>query len=158
HRTLQETSRTREATVWGRVRVQPNEVMGLEAKLAYGDRDNTGYGIVPSVDPPQNPLMRKYNQADRRRNAASLRAHIAVAEGVSVGASLEGTDDDYRNSTVGLTGAHSLAGGVDASAAVGENTQVRGYAQGQMIRSSMNGSQQFGPPDWTGRSRDELST
>jgi MtrB/PioB family decaheme-associated outer membrane protein len=158
HRTLQETDDTHEGTVWGRVRVQANEALGVEAKLAFSDRDNSGYGVVPSIDPPQNPLMRLYNQADRRRDAASLRADLAVSEGVSIGANIEGTADDYRNSTVGLTAGRSLAGGVDISAAVGENTQVRGYAQGQMIRSSMNGSQQSGAPDWTGRSRDELST
>jgi MtrB/PioB family decaheme-associated outer membrane protein len=158
HRTLQETSRTNEGTVWGRVRVQPDETLGVEAKLAYSDRNNNNYDIVPSVDPPQNPLMRKYNQADRRRNAASVRADLNVAEGVSIGANVEGTDDDYRNSTVGLTGAHSVSGGVDASAAVGENTRLRGYAQGQIIRSSMNGSQSFSTPDWTGRSKDELTT
>jgi MtrB/PioB family decaheme-associated outer membrane protein len=158
HRTLQETSKTREATVWSRVRVQPSAVLGLEARFSVSDRDNDGYGIVPSVEPPQNPLMRKYNQADRRRNAATLRADLTVAEGVSIGANLEGSDDDYRNSTVGLTSAHSLAGGADISAAIGEATQVRAYAQGEQIRSSMNGSQNFGPPDWTGKSTDELST
>jgi MtrB/PioB family decaheme-associated outer membrane protein len=158
HRTLQETSRTREGTLWGRMRVQPSEAVGLEAKLSFSDRDNNGYGVVPSVDPPQNPLMRKYNQADRRRNAASLRADVAVAEGVSIGANLEGSDDDYRNSTVGLTSAHSVAGGADISAALSDATHVRAYAQGEAIRSNMNGSQSFGAPDWTGISRDELAT
>jgi len=158
HRTLQETDKTREGTIWGRLTVQGSEALGVELKLSHSDRDNSGYGIVPSVQPPQNPLLRKYNQADRRRNAAALRVDLAVTEGVSIGGNVEGSDDDYSDSTIGLTSAHSLSAGADMSAVIAENTQLRAYYQGEKIRSSQAGSQAFGVPDWKGQSRDELDT
>jgi MtrB/PioB family decaheme-associated outer membrane protein len=158
HRTLQETDKTREGTVWGRLAVQASAMVGLELKLSHSDRDNTGYGVVPSVQPPQNPLMRKYNLADRKRNAATLRADVALAEGISIGGNIEGSDDDYSDSTVGLTSAHSLGAGADLTAVIAENTQVRAWYQGEQIRSSQAGSQQFGAPDWKGKSQDELDS
>src|SRR5262249_54456975 len=65
-RTLQETGRTSETSAWTRGSVQPTDTVGLEAKLLYSQRDNNGYAAVPS-DTPQNPLMRKFNEADRTR-------------------------------------------------------------------------------------------
>ncbi|CAG1014690.1 decaheme-associated outer membrane protein, MtrB/PioB family [Burkholderiaceae bacterium] len=154
-RTLQETSRTREASVWGRASVQARENLSLSLKLAHAERDNTGYDAVASLQ-PQNPLMRKYNQADRRRDTASLRADLAVSEKVSAGLGVDLANDDYRHSDIGLTRARSAGISGDISAALSDTTQLRLFAQGERIRSDQAGSQLFALPDWTGRSDDEV--
>jgi len=155
-RTQQETDKTREATAWARGSVQPLETLGLDFKLLYAQRDNTGYSAVAS-ETPQNPLMRKYNEADRRRNLAEVRADWAVREDLSVGFNLDTTVDDYTNSVIGLTGARSTSAGVDISA-VSDATRFRAYLQFEQIYSTMTNSQQFAEPDWRGASRDEFST
>ena len=107
---------------------------------------------------PQNPLMRKYNEADRRRNAAELRADWTIGEGMSLGFNLDARDDDYTDSVIGLTGAHSLSAGIDFSAALSEQTQLRAHLQSEEIKSTMANSQQFGVPDWSGSSKDNFDT
>jgi len=156
HRTLQETSSTRETTVWARGSLQAIENVSVALKLAHADRDNTGYDVVAAVQPPENPLLRKYNQADRRRDTAGLRADWNASETVSVGVTLDAANDNYTHSPIGLTGAHSGSVGADVSAAVSETTQLRLYGQAERIRSRQVGSQQFGLPDWTGRVEDSV--
>jgi MtrB/PioB family decaheme-associated outer membrane protein len=156
HRTWQETSETREGTVWVRAAAQARENLSLSAKLAHAQRTNTGYGTVAAVQPPEDPLMRKYNQADRARDAAGLRADLTVNERIAVGMALDWSGDDYKNSLVGLTNARSTSVSADLGFAVSDDTQLRLYAQSERLRSKQAGSQQAAQPDWTGSSKDEV--
>jgi MtrB/PioB family decaheme-associated outer membrane protein len=154
HRTLQETDATREATVWVRVSTALRPNVSLALKLAHAERDNSDYRVVPAIDPAENPLLRKFNQAQRSRDVAGLRSDIAISESINIGLSLDVTNDDYRHSLVGLTDGRSIDVGADLALAVSDETQLRLYAQGERIRSRQAGSQLFGQPDWFGRTRD----
>ena len=156
-RTRQETGRTEEFTTWARGSLQPLDSVGLDLKLLHGERTNDGYTAVPSAT-PENPLMRKFNEADRRRNLAELRADWTIEEGVSLGFNVDVTDDTYSDSLIGLTGAHSASFGADFSAALAEGTLFRSYMQSEEIRSTMTNSQQFSDPDWIGKARDRFDT
>ena len=156
HRTLQETGTTRETTVWARASALAPKNIALSLKLAHSDRSNSGYDVVAAVQPPENPLLRKYNLADRRRDSAGLRADTTLGENVSIGLNADFANDNYTHSVIGLTSAHSGTVGGDMSAAVSETTQLRLYAQAERIRSRQVGSQQFTLPDWSGRSDDSV--
>jgi MtrB/PioB family decaheme-associated outer membrane protein len=154
-RTLQETEQTRETSLWARAAGRPAETLGLTLKLMHARRDNDGYVTVPSLT-PQNPLMRKYNLADRQRNLAEVRADVDVGEGMTLGFNASVVDDDYSDSDIGLTGARSASVGADFSGPLTETTQLRLYGQVEEIRSTLANSQQFSQPDWTGRTVDEF--
>ncbi|HJV60352.1 MAG TPA: MtrB/PioB family decaheme-associated outer membrane protein, partial [Albitalea sp.] len=156
HRTLQEVSNTREGTVWVRARAKARESLWLTAKVAHAERSNGDYNVVAAVQPPENPLLRKYNEADRARDTVGLRGDLALSERVNVGLGLDWSSDDYKHSLVGLTSARSESLTADLSFAVSDDTQLRAYAQGERIRSVQAGSQQAGVPDWTGRSKDAI--
>ena len=156
HRTLQETDATRESTLWARITAQPRADLSASLKLAHAERNNSGYNIVLAVQPIENPLLRKYNQADRRRDTVGLRADWTASESVSVGLNLDLADDDYTHSLIGLTHARSASLGADVSAAVSETTSLHLFAQSERIRSRQAGSQQFAQPDWTGRVEDTV--
>lgn len=153
-RTLQEVVTTRETTLWGRVRAQALDNISLSLKLAHAQRDSSSYGVASWVDPPENPLLRKFNLAERRRNSAALRADAAIGEGVNVGVGLDYANDDYTHSTIGLLDGRSVGIGGDFSAVVSDQTQVHGFVQSEHIRSRQAGSQVFGQPDWSARSDD----
>lgn len=157
HRTLQETDKTDETTVWARATVQPADVLSLGLKVLSGQRDNNGYTAVPSLT-PENPLMRKYNEADRNRNQLELRADWMAREGMSLGFNFDLTDDDYTQSVIGLTGARSTSMGLDFSAALSDVTTLRAYLQTEEIKSTMANSQQFSQPDWGGTTKDDFNT
>ena len=155
-RTYQETVRTDETTVWGRTVARPIEALSLTLKLSHGERGNSGYGVATQVSPPENPLLRKFYLADRRRDAASLRADFTFSEIVSVGLGADVANDDYRHSTIGLTDDRSAGLLGNVSVVLSEQTQITAFAQGERIRSRQVGSQVFALPDWSGRTRDDF--
>ena len=157
-RSLQEVVTTRETTGWGRIEGRALDNLLLQLKLAYGQRDGTTYGVATWIDPPQNPLMRKFYMADRKRTSAGGRADFTASERVTLGVAADYANDDYNNSTIGLTEARTTSFGADFSAAVSDKTQVYGFAQTEHIRSNQTGSQVFATPDWTARNEDRIDT
>lgn len=154
-RSLQDTEKTSEGTVWGRFTSKIQDYLSVSLKLAHGDRDNSGYVPAAWVSPTENPYMRKYNQADRRRNTAGARADITPLEGMSIGLHYDLSDDDYEESQVGLTDARSEAYGADLSAALGENTQLHFFVTSERTRSNQAGSTSATTANWWARNSDE---
>ncbi len=148
---------TRETTVWGRAGAQALDNLSLALKLAHGDRKHSPYGTAIWFGAPENPLLRKYNLADRQRDSAALRADIAVSDKVGLGLSLEGSRDDYGASMVGLQSARNASVGVDVSAALAEHTRLTLFAQTERMRSDQAGSTSGGAPDWTARNQDRFN-
>jgi len=155
-RNYQEVVETRETTLWGRVSAQPLENLSLTAKLAHGDRSRSAYGVSTWIDSPQNPLLRKFNLADRLRDSVGVRADITLNEKVSLGLGVDYANDDYDQSTIGLTAARSVNLGADLSVALSEQTRLHLFAQGERIRSDQGGSQAFAAADWSARSKDKV--
>jgi MtrB/PioB family decaheme-associated outer membrane protein len=153
-RTLQEVVTTRETTFWGKVGAQLREDLSLSFKYARAGRSSSTYGVAAWIDPPENPLMRKFNLAERTRNKGTLRADATVTESISIGLNVEIADDDYRRSTIGLKDARTVDFGADASWAINDATQLFVFAQTEHIRSRQTGSQVFANPDWTAHNTD----
>ena len=155
-RSYQEVVTTRETTLWGSIAGQPMENLALSLKLALGQRNNSGYGVSQWVDPAQNPLMRKFNLAERRREAAKLRADWTATEKLTLGLGFEVTDDEYGKTTIGLKSSTSYSLSGDLAYALSEETQLRVFAQSDRMNSEQAGSQRFSSPDWTGRVDDNF--
>jgi MtrB/PioB family decaheme-associated outer membrane protein len=154
-RTLQEVDTTRETTLFGRLAMQPLDNLSVALKLAHADRNVSDYNNVAWINPAENPLLRKYNMAERVRDTAGLRADLTVAENVTLGFDVDWSQDDYAKSTIGLTEGNSLGVGGDLSVALSEATQLQLFGHSERIRSHQAGSQQYGPPDWLASNRDE---
>lgn len=152
-RTLQEAD-THEDKLWARVGAQVGENVSLALKLAHAERRNGDYVALATIDPAENPLLRKFNQADRTRDSAGLRGDFTVGEKVTVGIGIDFANDDYTRSPIGLTDGRSVDVGADVSVAVSDETQLQFFAQSEHLRSAQAGSQLFAQPDWTGRTKD----
>lgn len=155
-RSYTEAVKTRETTLWARVDVPPMDELALGVKLAHAERDHSTYGIATWFGAPENPLLRKYNLAERRRDSVGVRADLGVGENVAIGLSVDYANDDYHRSIVGLQSARSLNLGADLSWTIGEATRLTLFAQGERIESRQAGSQVGGNPDWTGRGKDRF--
>ena len=68
---------------------RPSKTCLLQLKLAHGERNGTTYGTAAWIDPPQNPLMRKFYLADRRRDSANVRFDFTVTEYLAFGLNAE---------------------------------------------------------------------
>ena len=158
NRTWQEASDTQEGTAWLRVRVRPLESLHLTARVAHAERTHDGYGIATWISPAENPLLRKFNLADRQRNTARLSADLALSETVQLGLHGDWADDDYTRSPLGLVQSRSASLGADASVALNDSMSVSAYAQFERIRSQQRGSSAFSTADWSGLATDRVDT
>jgi MtrB/PioB family decaheme-associated outer membrane protein len=157
-RTFQEADKTQETSVWGKVVNRARDNLDLTLKLAHTNRTVSSYQVVPQIDPPENPLLRKYNMADRKRDTVGLRADITPTETVSVGFGIDVSADEYPNSTVGLLSGDDVNVNADASFSLGRNTSLLVFLNREQLSSKQAGSDTFSTADWSARNQDTVDS
>ena len=155
-RTFQGVNTTDESTIWGTVTSRFLDKVDMTLKVAHGDRSNPGYQAVATIVPPENPLLRRYNMAGRTRDSAELRADIAATDNMSIGLQVDASEDEYSDSTIGLTSGKELNFGGDIAVMLSEQTNLHFFANRQVIKSEQAGSQAFSAADWSGENEDTI--
>jgi MtrB/PioB family decaheme-associated outer membrane protein len=156
-RTFLEVDTTHENTAWGKINSRVSDKLDLTLKLAHGERRNSGtFQAVPGITPPENPLLRRYNLANRTRDTAGARADIAVNERISVGFGVDSSEDKYSDSTIGLLDGKEFSLNGDVSAILTARTSLHLFANHQEIKSKQAGSQGFSVPDWSADNKDTI--
>ena len=155
-RTYQEVEKTHENTVWARIITRNLSNVDVSLRVAHAVRNTSGYGVVPEIQPPENPLMRKYNMADRTRDTAGFRADVAAGQRVNFGFQFNYSNDDYSNSSIGLTSAEDLSLGGDVSVIFTKKTSLHFYLNHEEITSQQAGSSTYSTPDWTAQNDDTV--
>ena len=157
-RNRQDRSRTTTNRAWFRLRTRLGQRADLDADLFAENRGGSEYTVTDNPAAPENPLMRKYNMADRERNGIRLRGSMYGGERVDFGWELEYSEDRYDNSALGLTDSDYLRLGADVTVLVG--TQGSAYASlyNEKIGTDQRNSQSFAEPDWAATTDDRFST
>ena len=94
---------------------------------------------APSARSIEQPLMRKYNMADRRRSEAKGGFTFDVMPNVAVSAQGGLSNDDYLRSPIGLTSSRSLTADSDVSYAAGNTVTASLFYGYETIRANQNG-------------------
>jgi MtrB/PioB family decaheme-associated outer membrane protein len=149
-----EAGHTREDEFWGRLKLVLGDAADLQLRYAYADRDVGNYQPVAGI-PPENPLLRKYNLADREQNALELSLAVRPRENVDVGVSVELRDDDYSDSVLGLQSARQKIFNVDSSLVLPASTVLGATLGYEDISSRQAGSQAWAGPDWSAKNDDD---
>ena len=157
-RTFQEVDTSNEDTLWGKISTRALDTVDMTLKLAHGERKGSAYQAAPGILPPENPLLRKYNMANRDRDSAALRIDIAATDTINVGIGAESSKDDYSDSAIGLTSGRDLGLNADVTWMVAEQTSLHLFANRQEIKSTQRGSQTYSVADWTGENKDTINT
>ena len=156
-RTFQEVSKTTEDTAWARY-VLRWDWIDASANYARSHRDGTSYTAVPQIS-LENPVLRKYNMADRERDLLGVRVAATPWDVITVGLDYSITKDDYAQSPVGLTYGRQNTLGADLSARVSQDTSVHFYYSREEITSRQAGAQSLtNPPDWSAENVDTIQT
>jgi len=162
-RTFQEVNNSTEDRGWLRMQVRPAQWLAFDARYGTANRHVEAYvanpqGSTAQYPAPQNPLLRKYNLADRERDYWNAGAQLSLPGNVDL--SLDGfrRRDDYINSVVGLTDSRDVGGTADLSWTVVERLATFAFYGRQEITSRQNGSQSFGATDWQARNRDQFDS
>lgn len=157
-RTYQEVDKTTEDTLWAKYTLRTREHFDVTLDVSRAKRDGSTYQTLP-LNPPENPLLRKYNMADRERDAVGMRVATAPADGVTLGFDYSLSKEDYTNSAVGLTFAKRWGMGTDLSAQVSESTSAHVFFNFEEIKSQQAGAQSpTNPPDWSAENVDYVQT
>ena len=154
-RTFLEADRTHENTAWGKVSSHITDKVDLTFKYAHATRTNSGYQVLP-IPLPENPLLRKYNMADRTRNTTGLRVDIAATDDINIGLSADMSKDDYTSSSIGLKDGKDYSLNGDVSWIITPETSMHFFGGHQEIKSTQANSQTFSVPDWTGKNNDKI--
>lgn len=161
-RTLQEVDKSKEDMGWGRVRYRPAAWLDLSLKAGAANRDVDPYvtPLAPDVriGAPQNPLLRKYNMADREREFGEAQLSIMPVEALSLTGSATYATNDYVNSPVGLQLSRDVSSNFEASWTIGKTATLSAFYGWSEINARQRGSQSFGSPDWTVFNKDVLRT
>lgn len=157
-RTFQPVKTSTEDRGWVRMVASPLAWLSLDVRYGAANRDSDPYLADPGVGAAQNPLLRKYNLADRERDFWDAGLQLSLPGNVSLGLSGFRREDDYIDSAIGLTQSRDQGATVDASWAINEKVFVSAFYGHQEIRASQAGSQSFGAADWWADSEDRFDS
>ena len=158
NRTFQEIENSTEDRGWVRLRVGPLAWLSLDARYGAANRETDPYVAVPLSSAPQNPLLRKFNLADRERDFWDFDVFLSLPGNVALSLGVFERKDDYINSTLGLTGSRDSGGTADLSWTISEKISAFAFYGHQEAKSLQAGSQTFGSPDWQAESIDQFDT
>ena len=157
-RDFQEVDKTEEDSLWAKLKVRIDYKTHLSFKYTYANRDASGYSPVSEIGPPENPLLRKYNMADRTRDSVGAYASLSPTESVTFGAGADYINDDYDNSDVGLIHGRELNLSADVSLLLSEKTSMSLFLNREKIESLQKGSQTYSTADWSAENDDTVTT
>ena len=138
-RTLQEVEETVTGTVWGELRATPGERVDITLRHLREQRDRSGSYEALGLTPPKNPSLRKFYLADRDRELTRFSLRYLPTHRLSMGLSVDYAEDDYTDSSAGLTEATDLSSTLDVSYSPLETLTTYAYASLQRIESDIRG-------------------
>jgi MtrB/PioB family decaheme-associated outer membrane protein len=157
-RSDQARRRTDTDRVWTRFMSRFSDDADLELELYGETRDGSEYAEPPTTGLPQNPLMRKYNLADRERRGALLRTTLFLSDTADLGLEIEAGRDDYEDTVIGLERTEWRRYGGDFSWLLSRSATLYASAFEERLESRQSNSQTLSAPDWRATSTDRFRT
>lgn len=157
-RSNQESSKTEDDRTWGQLRLRPWDSVEFTGRYGESHIDAGTYTVNPGL-PPENPLLRKYNQTNRDRDFADARLSWSPWK---LSISLQGVYayDAYRLSALGLTSGrdYRYAGTVSMAVTDAASIYVTGSQQNVVTEQAGEDGLPGGSLPWTASHEDEFET
>lgn len=155
-RNYTEREETEDSALWAKlnIRVIPKTI--IDIKASYETRDGSTYNSLETTTIEENPLMSKFYLADRNRNGLDLSVNYTPLQWLTVDVEAHYNDDDYYDTTIGLTEVKDYGYNLQLSAQLSNKLNVFASAGQQWIASDITGSQAYSTPDWYNNIDDEF--
>jgi MtrB/PioB family decaheme-associated outer membrane protein len=151
----EERDRTEENTLSAKWKLQPHATVDLALYAEAGRRDGSNYRVPEG----ENPALRKYYLADRDRTRVGTSVDYLPSDTLSIAAGAAYTEDDYRNSDIGLTEATQPTYTLEVSYRPRQDTTTYASFTREDIRSRQAGSEAGTSfPDWKADFDDTVNT
>lgn len=105
-----------------------------------------------------NPDLRKFNQAQRDRDATRVAFDYLASDTVTLGLATEWADDEYGESDVGLVEASDRSVSVDLSATPVEGVTAYGFVSLQSVDAELRGADGVNGANWVADQDDNYRT
>jgi len=162
-RNFSEVEQSDEDKLWAKLKLPIGQRVDVTAEYTMAERDNNGYRLPDdlsndtsgAVVSGQNPLLRKYNLADRERRGLEVGVFLRPHDIIDLGLTAERSDDDYTDSVLGLLSADYESIYADMTFAFRKGAALALHGGYEKYSSLQAGSQSFAAPDWLADSEDE---
>jgi MtrB/PioB family decaheme-associated outer membrane protein len=157
-RDYQSVESTAEASLWAKLKQRIDNKLQYSLKAEVSDRNIDNYNVASEVTPADNPLMRKYNIADRRGHKIEFNLGYAATDAFTVNFSSDVAQYNYDATTIGLTKSDEFSVGLDMQYMVNVDLSITGFIHNTKIKSQQAGSQALSTADWTANDNDNVAT
>ncbi|MDE2150204.1 MAG: MtrB/PioB family decaheme-associated outer membrane protein [Gammaproteobacteria bacterium] len=157
-RSFQEVARSYTTSFWTEARTVFAADFGASVKYQRSHRTIGDYQPLESISPAENPLLRKFDLADRVRNRVQASVYYTPRPSASLGLVMEHNDDDYGRSQIGLTKAKDYSLNLSGTWTPVQKASLYLYLTRQVISADQAGSQNGSIPDWFGHTSDWVSS
>ena len=154
-RDFTEVGRSEDDELWGKVKIGIGSRVDLSAEYGYANRTSSDYRLLPDTQPPQNPLLRKFDLADRKTRGVEFNVALRTTDVLDLSLIAEFREDDYEDSALGLIDAEYESVYADASVGLYGDATLSTHAGYEKYESRQLGSQSFAQPDWHADNEDE---
>ncbi|NOR51979.1 MAG: MtrB/PioB family decaheme-associated outer membrane protein, partial [Gammaproteobacteria bacterium] len=118
-----ERDNTQENTLFAKWKIKPLSSIDVALYAETSSRDGSEYNTLSN----ENPALRKFNLANRERTKLGAKIDYMVTDKLFLSATADYNEDDYKNSTIGLTKASQPAYTFDFSYQPRNNITTYGY-------------------------------
>ncbi len=157
-RTYQAVEENTEDSYWGEFQMIPLALLDVRIKYENLSRDSKAYIPQGNYGRDEHPLMRKFNMADRDREVITFQMDLSPIDRLGINLSYYNTDDDYKNSVVGLTQGKESNASLDLNYAFSKSATVYAFVSKDRIKSQIAGSPNVSTGVWKAFTDDEILT
>ncbi|NMH66658.1 MtrB/PioB family decaheme-associated outer membrane protein [Shewanella salipaludis] len=122
------------------------------------NRDSSTPERLDFLGVEENPLMRRFNVADRQQDSARLQLFYTPSEQVSATVSGQYSHQDYVASELGLKDNKLHNANLDLSWHPNETFDISLFLQQEDIKTRLAGSDDFSGPRWQARNQDKITS
>ena len=130
----------------------------LTVKVEDMERSSTGATLVDFLNVDENPLMQRFNVADRELDKVNFQLIYSFINNFSTSISGSHAEQNYLNTQIGLTNNVQDNLNLDFNWQFNKNVKMSFFLQKEEIETMMAGSNAFSSPDWFANNFDDVSS
>ena len=140
--------RADDLAVWGKIQWRFLAASSLSLRAEGGSRRGDDYAVVAETQPPQNPLLRKFDLADQDRWNIQATASHPLSGRLTLGAQIRAGQIDYPDSRIGLSDTDESSLSLDLSYSRNGDWSANLFTSYDRFESRQYGSAAFAEADW----------
>ena len=156
--TMQSVEKSEEITYWGDIKLNPSYSSQFRFKIESSSRDISDYLQLDDGGPIENPLMRKFNQADRDRERVIAELDFMPTESFGINLSYFKAESDYTESQIGLQSSVEDSYTVNFNYAIGSKFNLYAFLTREDINADLLNATRVNALPWRARTSDEIDT